>query len=150
MASISNLGPGKYRITVYIGTKDGRKKRKRITWTAPVGMTQRQADKAVILEADRYEKDIKSSLGKFYGITLEEFSKIWLEEYAKKQLKESTISRYERMMDRINDSGREKLLKLINIMRYIMLGLIALTFISWFLPYFQYDKATHFVYYSIL
>ena len=104
MASISNLGPGKYRITVYIGTKDGRKKRKRITWTAPVGMTQRQADKAVILEADRYEKDIKSSLGKFYGITLEEFSKIWLEEYAKKQLKESTISRYERMMDRINDS----------------------------------------------
>ncbi len=46
-------------------------------------------------------------------------------------------------MDRINDSGREKLLKLINIMRYIMLGLIALTFISWFLPYFQYDKADY-------
>ena len=46
-------------------------------------------------------------------------------------------------MDRINDTGREGLLKLINIMRYVMLGLIALVFISWFLPYFQYDKADY-------
>ena len=45
-------------------------------------------------------------------------------------------------MDRI-DSKRESLLNLINIMRYVMLGLIALTFIAWLLPYFQYDKADY-------
>lgn len=104
MATIVNLSPGKYRFIVYIGAKNGQKKRKTITWYAPGGMNQRQADKAAVLEADKYEKDIKSSLGRFYGITLAEFSEIWMEDYAKKQLKETTISRYERMLDRINQS----------------------------------------------
>ena len=104
MATIKNVGPGKYRFEVYVGSKRGQRKRKTITWYAPGGMTQKQADKAAILEADRYEKDIRSSLGRFFGITLEEFSAIWIEDYAKKQLKETTISRYERMLERINHS----------------------------------------------
>ena len=44
-------------------------------------------------------------------------------------------------MDMIVDSKREKILKMVTILRYAMLAGIVLTFISWLLPYFTYPEA---------
>ncbi len=46
-------------------------------------------------------------------------------------------------MDMIVDSKREKQLKLINILRYAMLGCIVLVFVSWLLPFFTYNEADY-------
>ena len=46
-------------------------------------------------------------------------------------------------MDMINDSKREKQIKIINILRYAMLVMMALVFVSWLLPYFTYDEADY-------
>lgn len=46
-------------------------------------------------------------------------------------------------MDMIVDSKREKQLKMINILRYAMLGMMVLVFISWLLPYFTYNEADY-------
>lgn len=116
MACIQKVGPDKYRLIVYLGTRNGKKQRKTITWTAPTDMTQSQAKIAAVLEGDKFERELKSSLGRFYGITVREYSEIWLEDYARKQLKESTVSRYERMMIRVNNClGDIRLTELVSI-----------------------------------
>ena len=42
------MGPDKYRIIVYLGTRNGKKQRKTITWKAPTDMTQSQAEIAAV------------------------------------------------------------------------------------------------------
>ena len=44
-------------------------------------------------------------------------------------------------MDMIVDSKREKILKMVTVLRYAMLAGIVLTFIAWLLPYFTYPEA---------
>lgn len=46
-------------------------------------------------------------------------------------------------MDMIVDSKREKVLKMVTILRYAMLAGIVLVFLSWLLPYFTYPEADY-------
>jgi hypothetical protein len=46
-------------------------------------------------------------------------------------------------MDMVNDNKRLQQLKLINYLRYAMIGMMVLVFLSWLLPYFTYDEADY-------
>ena len=46
-------------------------------------------------------------------------------------------------MDMIVDSKREKILKMVTVLRFAMLAGIVLVFISWLLPYFTYPEADY-------
>ena len=102
MANITKRGDT-YRITVSCGTNGkGQQIRKYTTFKPPIGMTAKQAEKAVQQAALDFEQkvlngDVLDQCTRFF-----DFSARWLEEYGKPNLKSRTFDRYKGIMKRLD------------------------------------------------
>ena len=105
---------GSYRITVSAGYDlSGKQIKKRMTWTPPSYMTERQIQKEIQRQAVLFEEKVNSGQLLDGSIRFSQFADYWLKEYAHKQLRPSTVARYEKMLIRINDAlGNIKLNRL--------------------------------------
>ena len=108
MASITRTD-NKDKISFYIRTnltneKTNKKIRKTMTWTAPNGMSEAEAKKAVIEVANEFEKKLKEEA--FLGIedvdfTIEQYSKVYLD-YIKNSYSPSYYARALQIFEYIN------------------------------------------------
>ena len=101
MASIRKRGKG-YQITVSSGyTPDGKKQFKTVTWHPDPDRTDRQNEKALQQFAGDFERKVQS--GQILDgakMTLTEFIRIWQRDYVKKELKDTSATGYEYMVDK--------------------------------------------------
>ena len=102
MATIEKRGDS-YRIVVSNGYDiTGKQLRARMTWTPEPGMTKRQAEKELGIQAALFEDRCRRGLYINSSIRFADFANVWMEKHAKKQLRKKTISGYRDMLPRIN------------------------------------------------
>ncbi|MGN0467991.1 MAG: tyrosine-type recombinase/integrase [Acutalibacteraceae bacterium] len=94
-----------YKITVSSGSDiNGKQIRHFMTWKPPEGMTAKQAEKEVKRQAVLFEERIRTGTYLDGSIKFTDFAEQWLNEYAKKQLRATTVERYNSMLVRINQA----------------------------------------------
>ncbi|MBP6886674.1 MAG: site-specific integrase [Oscillospiraceae bacterium] len=80
--------------------KNGRRRRRYMTWKPDPGMTEKQIEKE--LERQKFLFDEKCSDGYFEGrITFEDFAEIWFKEYAEQRYKIRTLERCQQFKGRV-------------------------------------------------
>ena len=114
MASITRReGKGKtsYQITVSQGANvSGKQIRKRMTWTPPAKMTERQAQKEVQRVAFEFEQQVQLGFAPDSRQTFAEYADYVLELKVRNGLKPTTEARYRDLLKRINHAiGHMKL-----------------------------------------
>jgi len=101
MASIEKRGDS-YRITASCGySTDGRKLRKKMTWTPAPGMTPKQIEKELQRQAVLFEREVET--GTYLdgaNMTFGEFTNKWLESYAEKRLAPGTLKPYKMRLEK--------------------------------------------------
>jgi len=101
MASIEKRGDS-YRITASCGYKgNGRKVRKKTTWTPEPGMTERQIERELQRQAILFQERCQQGLVMSGSIKLDALAALWMEDYAKTQLAPLTIDRHKALLKRI-------------------------------------------------
>lgn len=91
-----------YRITVSVGYDlSGKQIKKRMTWTPPEGMTERQIKKEVQRQAVLFEEQVQSGNVVSGAVKLQEFIEQWFTDYAAEHLRNLTIQRYRQLTKRI-------------------------------------------------
>ncbi len=80
---------------------DGKQRKKSMTWTPPEGMTPKKIEKALQVEALKFEEAVAAGTVQDGGIRFQAFAEKWMDEYAKKQLKIKTVDGYRRLLPRI-------------------------------------------------
>lgn len=91
-----------YRIIVSCGIDtNGRQIRKRMTWTPEKGMTAKQIEKEVQIQAALFEERCRTGVTLDSNMRFKDFSEMWIED-RKKDLKPKTLARYRGMLPRIN------------------------------------------------
>lgn len=101
MATVEKRGSG-YRITVSAGyDMQGRQIKKRMTWTPPHGMTEKQTKKELERQKVLFEERVQSGQILDGSIRFADYADYWLEEYAEKQLRPSTVAGYKRELERL-------------------------------------------------
>ena len=91
-----------FKIRVSDGYRNGKQRKVQTVWTAPAGMTIRQAEKEVLLEAIKFEDSIKRAELVDGSIRFKTFAEKFIEEYAKKKLKIKTWTVYMDKLEVIN------------------------------------------------
>ena len=97
-------GSGKWEITVHEGyTNHGNRKRSSKTVYISPTLTQKQREKQLKEEIEKFEKEVKEG---FYQQKLKfcEFGETFIKEHAEKQLSPVTVLRYKSLLERINKS----------------------------------------------
>lgn len=92
-----------------------------MTWRPDAEMTQRQIDKELQRQAVLFEDKCRSGQYLDGRIKFADFAEIWLKDYGEKQLKATTVDRYTRQLERINQAiGHIQLGKLqpVHLMRF--------------------------------
>lgn len=110
MARIEKRGDS-YRLIVYGGyDASGKKLTKKKTIKFPPDMTAKQIEKELIIELDKFEKEVEKGTYLDGNITLSEFIDKWLTDYAEPNLRPKTLARYKQLLQRIRISlGHRKL-----------------------------------------
>ncbi len=72
------------------------------TWTPDKDMTERQVEKALQREVVLFEEQCEKGQFLDGSIKFERFSELWLKEHAEKQLRETTVFHYRKMLVQIN------------------------------------------------
>lgn len=101
MASVTKRGNG-YTIRVSLGYDiTGKQIQKFMTWKPAPGMTQKQVEKELERQKILFEEKCRS--GQTFGgaIRFADFIDYWKKEYAEKNLRATTLSGYNEMLDRI-------------------------------------------------
>lgn len=102
MATIQRRGKS-YRIRAYAGYNiEGKQIEKTMTWTPPVGMTDRQAEKEAQRQAVLFEEKIRNGEACCGNIRFADFAEKWFATYARPQLRPRTVARYEELLVRVN------------------------------------------------
>ena len=112
MASWTKRGQNSYRLTVWQGYDDKGKKvpPKQKTITLSEKLTEKQIEKELTLQLDKFEKEVQKGTYLDGNITLNEFSQKWLKDYATIHLRPKTIHNYEQLLKRILPAlGHKKL-----------------------------------------
>ena len=101
MANITKRGDG-YLFTVSCGIDgNGKRIRKTMTYTPPAGLTAKQVERDVQIEAAKFEEACLNGDVIDSNIRFGEFVDRWFKDYAEMQIKASTLSRYKDLMQRI-------------------------------------------------
>jgi len=101
MANITKRGDG-YLFTVSCGIDgNGKRIRKTMTYTPPAGLTAKQVEREVQIEAAKFEEACLNGDVIDSNIRFGEFADRWFKDYAEMQIKASTLSRYKDLMQRI-------------------------------------------------
>lgn len=96
-------GKVSYLIRVSAGYDvNGHQIKRSMTWTPPEGMTPKKIEKALQIEALKFEEAVAAGTVQDGTIRFQAFAEKWFEEYAKRNLKIKTVSGYKRLMPRIN------------------------------------------------
>lgn len=101
MATITKRGKS-YRIRAYAGYDvDGQQIEHSKTWTPPVGMTEKVAEREANRQAILFEEAIKNGLEVSRKIKFYDFGEKWFATYAEKQLRPRTVAGYRDLWLRI-------------------------------------------------
>lgn len=93
---------GSYQIVVSDGyTADGKQVTRRTTWKPPPGMTSRQMEKEVLVQAALFEDRVKKGQYLDGNIKFQPFAEKWFEDYGKTQLRPRTYYRYLEMAKKV-------------------------------------------------
>lgn len=112
MVTIERRGNNSYRLVVSCGYDSNNKKiLKRKTITLPPNLTEKEIERELTIQGDRFEKEVQRGTYLDGGnITLNEFADKWIANYAEKNLKPTTLARYKALMERIRIAlGHKKL-----------------------------------------
>lgn len=102
MATIEKRGES-YKIIVSCGYDlDGKQLRRRMVWKPEPGMTKRQIQKELDRQAVLFEEKCRNGQVLEGNIKFAEFAEKWFTDYAEKQLRATTVARYQLLMPRIN------------------------------------------------
>lgn len=102
MGSIRKRGKNSYFLTVSQGyDKNGKKLFKNKTITFPANLTDKQVEKELIIEMDKFEKEVQRGTYLNGNITLNEFAEKWLKDYAETNIRLTTLTRYKKLLERI-------------------------------------------------
>ncbi len=102
MATVTKRGKS-YLFRVYAGYDiHGKQIEKTRTWTPPVGLTEKQADKEARHQAALFEESIRNGIDANGKVKFSDFSEMWVTQYAEKQLRPRTIARYKDILRQIN------------------------------------------------
>lgn len=102
MATIEKRGES-YKIIVSCGYDlDGKQLRRRMVWKPEPGMTKRQIQKELDRQAVLFEEKCRNGQVLEGNIKFAEFAEKWFADYAEKQLRATTVARYQLLMPRIN------------------------------------------------
>lgn len=97
-------GSGKWEITVHEGyDNNGNRKRSSKTVYISPDLTQKQRDKKLKEEIDKFEKEVKEGFFQ-QKLKFSEFGEKFIKEHAEKQLSPVTVLRYKSLLERINKS----------------------------------------------
>lgn len=92
-----------YKIIVSCGYDlDGKQLRRRMVWKPEPGMTKRQIQKELDRQAVLFEEKCRNGQVLEGNIKFAEFAEKWFADYAEKQLRATTVARYQLLMPRIN------------------------------------------------
>jgi len=102
MGQIEKRGLNTYRLVVECGF-DNQKKRKRKYKTIKLqsNLTDKQIENEIIVQLDRFEKEVQKGTYLDGNITLNEFAEKWLKDYAEPNLKPKTFTHYKKLLKRI-------------------------------------------------
>lgn len=104
MATIQKRGNG-YRITVSNGYNiAGKQLRETMTWVPAPGMTPRQVEKELQLQATLFENKVKHRSAQNGNMRLVDFTEIYMERHANVNLKRKTAFGYQQKMKVINQA----------------------------------------------
>lgn len=102
MATIEKRGES-YKVIVSCGYDlDGKQLRRRMVWKPEPGMTKRQIQKELDRQAVLFEEKCRNGQVLEGNIKFAEFAEKWFADYAEKQLRATTVARYQLLMPRIN------------------------------------------------
>jgi len=102
MANIEKRGKS-YRITASAGYDlTGKQIKKRMTFTPPAGLTDKQLKKELERQAILFEEQVQSGQYIDSSIRFADFADMWLNDYAVPQLRPTTVDGYKRELIRIN------------------------------------------------
>ncbi|MGN0655941.1 MAG: tyrosine-type recombinase/integrase [Ruminiclostridium sp.] len=102
MANITKRGKT-FTFTVSLGFDGtGKRIRKTMTYTPPLGMTLKQAEREAERQAALFEERCRTGQILDTNTRFAEFVDIWLHDYAEKQLATKTLTRYKELLQRIN------------------------------------------------
>jgi len=102
MATITKRG-NSFNIRVSAGYDlNGKQIRKNLTWTPLPGMTAKQIEKELNIQAVKFEEKVQTGIVINGSIKFSEFADKWVEDYARTQLAPKTVHRYEGLLTRIN------------------------------------------------
>lgn len=97
-------GSGKWEITVHEGyDNNGNRKRSSKTVYISPELTQKQRNKKLKDEIEKFEKEVKEGFFQ-QKLKFSEFSETFMKEHAEKQLSPVTVLRYKSLLERINKS----------------------------------------------
>lgn len=103
MGSWKKRGDYSYRLTVSQGyDSDGKKLQRQKTIHLPEDLTQKQIEKELTIQIDRFEKEVQR--GTYLDgttINLNEFAEKWMKDYAEVSLRPKTLNRYKQLLKRI-------------------------------------------------
>jgi integrase len=101
MATITKRG-NTFLIRASVGIDGtGKRQRKCLTWTPPVDMTQKQAEKEAEHQAALFEERCRTGQILDTNTRFADFVEIWMKDYAEKQLRPTTLAGYKDMLRRI-------------------------------------------------
>lgn len=102
MGSWKKRGDYSYRLTVSQGyDSDGKKLQRQKTIHLPEDLTEKQIEKELTLQLDKFEKEVQRGASIDGSITLKEFSEKWMTDYAEPSLRPKTVKRYKQLLQRI-------------------------------------------------
>ena len=97
-------GSGKWEITIHEGyDNNGNRKRSSKTVYISPELTQKQRNKKLKDEIEKFEKEVKEGFFQ-QKLKFSEFSETFMKEHAEKQLSPVTVLRYKSLLERINKS----------------------------------------------
>lgn len=102
MGQIEKRGANSYRLGVSCGF-DSQNKRimKYKTIKLTPSMTDKQIEKELAIQLDRFEKEVQAGTYLDGNITLSEFAEKWLKDYGEIHLRPKTLARYKQLLQRV-------------------------------------------------
>ena len=95
MGTVEKRSDTSYRLVVCQGYDSNNKKiLKRKTINLPLGLSNKEIEKELTIQLDRFEKEVQTGTYLDGNITLNEFAEKWLKDYAEPNLKPKTIRYY--------------------------------------------------------
>ena len=102
MVTIERRGNNSYRLIVSCGyDSNNRKILKRKTITLPSNLTEKEVERELTIQGDKFEKEVQRGTYLDGSITLSEFAEKWIKDYAETNVRATTLARYRVLLERI-------------------------------------------------